>query len=93
MFYPTMHQVIDHITNTHMVFAGTPWKDEMANILLGMHQQILKEKPLVGMTFEAVTDCTHGELNTYITIEKVIIDSDDKSISAGWEITETVREA
>ena len=93
MFYPTLRQAINFIVSNHMVFAETPWKDEMANILLGMHQQILNVKPLVGMTFEAVTDCTHGELNTYITIEKVIIDSDNKSISAGWEITETVREA
>lgn len=92
MFYTTLSQVINHITNTNMVFAGTPWKDEMTCIILNTAEKIIREPALVGITYEAVTDCSHGEMPVYITIEKVIIDPADKTISAGWEVTVSRRE-
>lgn len=82
MLFTTLPQVALHISNTHMEFAGTPWKDKVLPILGSMNAQINKTA-MVGATFEAVTDIEHGELQTLITIEKLN--------SGLWEVTEVLK--
>lgn len=87
MFYPTLRQAINFIVNNHIMFAETPWKDEMVDIIRNTRDKIINTPALVGITYRAITDGSHGEISVLITIEKVIVNPDDKSISAGWEIT------
>ena len=84
--FSTLRQVTDFIVNNHMVFAGTPWKDEMEDIICNTRDKIINSPALVGITYKAVTDVSHGEIPVLITINKIIVDYDDKSISAGWEV-------
>ena len=81
MTFTHLPQIAHFIQRTHRSFAGT-FTDQALSILGQMNKDMTNCKAMVGVTFPAMTDMQHGELNTQITISKLP--------SGGWDYKEVV---
>lgn len=81
MTFTHLPQLAAYIRSTHCSFAGTFTSDALA-VLASMKTQMEANTALVGITYDAMTDASHGELNTMITISKLP--------AGGWEYTEVM---
>lgn len=81
MTFTHLPRIAHFIQSTHCSFAGT-FTDNALSILGNMKSAMDKFPAIVGVTFEAMTDIQHGELNTQITINRLP--------SGGWEYIEVI---
>ena len=81
MTFTTLPQLSNFIKSTHCEFAGTFISDTLT-VLGQMNADMIAFPAMTGATFEAMTDPSHGELHTNITINKLP--------SGAWEYIERV---
>lgn len=81
MTFTHLPQIAAFIRSTHCSFAGTFTSEALA-VLANMKAQMEANTALVGITYDAMTDASHGELNTMVTITKLP--------AGGYEYTEVV---
>ena len=80
MIFTHLPQLANFIQRTHCSFAGT-FTDHALSILGSMKASMDECPAMVGATFEAMTDMSHGELNTFITVTRLQ--------SGGWQYEES----
>lgn len=80
MTFTYLPQIAHFIQRTHSTFAG--FATDMALSILGnMNASMTAFPAICGMTYEAMTDADHSEVNTFITISKLP--------QGGWQYTES----